>query len=48
MAWVAGVVEAFGFSHSEIMAMPFRTFQAYNRIATTRNVNAKIAREFRG
>lgn len=46
MQWVAGVVETFGFQHSEIMRMPFRTFVAYNRVATARNVNANISRKF--
>lgn len=46
MMWVAGVVETFGFAHSEVMRMPFRTFLAYNRIATTRNVNTAVHRKF--
>lgn len=43
---MAGVVETFGFQHSEIMRMPFRTFLAYNRLATTRNTNARLRKEF--
>lgn len=46
MAWVAGVVETFGFSHSEIMRMPFKTFVAYNRHATVKNVNSAMNRKF--
>lgn len=39
-------MEAFGFSHSEVMKMPFKTFLAYSRLAATRAANSRMAREF--
>lgn len=44
--WVAGVVDAFGFSHSEVMKMPFRTFLAYNKLAHVRSFNRKARETF--
>lgn len=46
MQWVAGVVTTYGFSHSEIMRMPFRTFLAYNRMALVENVNSSLEKKF--
>lgn len=43
---VAGVIETFGFGFREVMAMPFRTFMAFNRLASTRNTNAQIRKQF--
>ena len=39
-------MEAFGFQHSEVVKMPFKTFLAYSRLASTRSTNAWIKRQF--
>lgn len=44
--WVAVLVEDFGFGHREVMELGFRTFLAYQRLATTRRVNKRNASLF--
>jgi hypothetical protein len=39
-------VETFGFSHSEVMKMPFRTFLAYNKLAHVRSFNRRAREQF--
>lgn len=44
--WVAVLVDEYGFQHSEVMRMGFRTFLAYQRLATTRRVNKRNSEMF--
>lgn len=40
------MVEAYGFSHRDVMEMPFRTFMAYQRLASVRMTNKQLKKAF--